>query len=507
MLTFAVVLFTIVLFAGVAEAACSGSSPTFTAASPALANIQACVALAAGSDTINVPAGSVNWGGGTLSLTKGVQIIGAGIGNTVITNGSISYIPASANWAANYYFRLSGFSLLGAGNAGNACNVVVGCAPILLDCGCATTLQTNIRVDHNRISNWSDKGLLNYGSRGVIDHNTFDSTLYVMRVGWGDHGLCGGHSGDGYGAGQWQWSQFGPFVYGNINTALYLEDNVIDNTGSGLIVTDGDEGGSYVFRYNTITGNNNGQWYDLHAHPGDGGDWPTRGGEIYGNSMPQAGNALKEQGAGRTLVFFNTGFTNTSNIQNTGIRYYQGDGCIQDSTWGDGLTGIKMQVNNSYAWGNRSTATGPLGNALILADGSSQQGVQICNGRQSEKFNESVWIDNTSWTPGQALTTGMAMGTLANRPTTCTPGTAYWATNQSTTNLTGMGGAAPSTPISGTLYQCSNVAYGPHGYDPTAGTANTWVTLFTPAPYPHPLTSGGGGDVMPPAAPANLRVQ
>ena len=491
------VLFVLLSWASGAEATCSGSSPTFTAASPALADIKACVALASGGNTINVPAGSANWGGSTLSLTKGVQIIGAGIGNTVITSGFVDYVPSSSNWAANYNFRLSGFTFLGNGGSHTCWD-----SPcfLFLDAGCAVPAQTNMRVDHNRISNYSGSpaAIKLYGFRGVIDHNTFDLMGYVMRIGWGDHGTCSGTSG--YGAGHWQIAQFGPFVFGDINTTIYFEDNTI--TGMNLIATDGDEGGSYVVRYNSFSGSTNGQVFDLHAHTGGASDWPTRGGEIYGNVWTTSGNDyfLKQQGAGRTLIF------NNSVVDKVNSSFYQGDGCIQNSTTGDGLTGISMQVNNTYHWGNRIGFTGTLGHIDIL-QGSVQGGNQICNGRTAEKFDESIWQDNPSLTPGQALTSGIAKGTLVNRPTTCTPGTAYWATNQSTTSLAGMVGPNPSTPISGTLYQCSNVAYGPNGYDPTAGTANTWVTLFTPAPYPHPLISGGGGDVIPPAAPINLRVQ
>jgi hypothetical protein len=139
-----------------------------------------------------------------------------------------------------------------------------------------------------------------------------------------------------------------------------------------------------------------------------------------------------------------------------------------------------MQTNNSYFWSNRTTNTDVLQSITILT--------QVCNGRQVNQLDLSLWKDNQAWTPGFPLTSGVAQGILANLPTTCTPGTAYWATSQSTTSLAGMVGVNPITPIAGTLYQCSHVAYGPNGYDPEEnGTANTWVALFTPAPYPHPL--------------------
>jgi hypothetical protein len=69
---------------------------------------------------------------------------------------------------------------------------------------------------------------------------------------------------------------------------------------------------------------------------------------------------------------------------------------------------------------------------------------------------------------------GVGCGTLASRPTTCTTGVGYWATNQSCSSpLTGMVGINPTTPISGTLYKCT--------------APNTWTAYYTPYTYPHPL--------------------
>jgi hypothetical protein len=98
------------------------------------------------------------------------------------------------------------------------------------------------------------------------------------------------------------------------------------------------------------------------------------------------------------------------------------------------------------------------------------------------KENRDYYNQNTAWTPGQPLTTGVGVGTLAQRPTQCTagtdiaggsnpPGVGYWATDTKT------------------LYVCT--------------ATNTWTPYYTPYTYPHPLVSGA---TPTPAAPTNLRV-
>ncbi len=63
---------------------------------------------------------------------------------------------------------------------------------------------------------------------------------------------------------------------------------------------------------------------------------------------------------------------------------------------------------------------------------------------------------------------GVGFGTLANRPTTCTPVVGYFATDVGT---------------QGTLYLCK--------------TANTWTSTYAPYAYPHPLEAGGTTGSLP----------
>jgi len=82
-----------------------------------------------------------------------------------------------------------------------------------------------------------------------------------------------------------------------------------------------------------------------------------------------------------------------------------------------------------------------------------------------------------------SYTCGVGFGTLANRPTTCTTGVGYFATDQGSWNTSGNGFGQ------GELFKCT--------------ATNTWSLAYTPYTYPHPLAGGIGSSANPPA-PTNL---
>jgi hypothetical protein len=63
---------------------------------------------------------------------------------------------------------------------------------------------------------------------------------------------------------------------------------------------------------------------------------------------------------------------------------------------------------------------------------------------------------------------------LANRPTTCTAGVGYFATDQGSWNTSSSNPeGVQQSGADGVLYKCT--------------ATNTWTLYYTPAIYPHPL--------------------
>lgn len=449
------------LLAGVAQAACGGGSPTWTAAGVTRTDVRDCLTVASPGDTISVPAGTdtTTWTT-TLTITKNVSLIGAGVGLTVIRNSGtdaiqideeevnqlLIYSPTTATGP----FRISGFSFDLNNRKG-----------FLLLNNSLNPPITQLRIDHNRFynSNLWGSAMFGHGVRGVIDSNTFEDLAYPLRLGYGNNIKP---------VAVWDWANFPELAWGTNNNNIYVEDNVFINVATA--VENGDEGGRYAFRYNTFggTGVSHYPWFDMHGGGARGQNFPpgikgTMGAEVYGNTFSEGGYMMSHRG-GRLALHHNQGPPS--------YNPYNNSGCPAEG---------KEKINNSYVFQNRVSATG----AFIAQTNS---GGDDCGGVVVE--NTTFWLSKTSFTGA----VGVGAGTLTARPATCTTGVGYWATNQSTTNLTGMVGANPSTPISGTLYKCTST--------------NTWTAYYTPLAYPHPLRALASTDNPPgaPAPPQNIRL-
>ncbi|MGO8756727.1 MAG: hypothetical protein ACLQG3_01255 [Terracidiphilus sp.] len=179
-------------------------------------------------------------------------------------------------------------------------------------------------------------------------------------------------------------------------------------------------------------------------------------------------------------------------------KIYRATACMDQPTRGAGLivtgttpvlqsTGLAGSVNQAldplYEW-NDSTV--PSGKAPV----GPSEGMMIAN---RDFYEETVGqTANTSPTSPFNGTSGTGWGTLANRPTTCTAGVGYFATDQGSWNTSG-GSNPASYSGQGILYTCNS-------------GGNAWSAYYTPYTYPHPLDSGTVGTSAPttPAAPTNL---
>src|ERR1700733_1681234 len=114
----------------------------------------------------------------------------------------------------------------------------------------------------------------------------------------------------------------------------------------------------------------------------------------------------------------------------------------------------------TYLWMN-SSSSGP--STLAYSDTArviQNRDYYLEGINQAAQTNPSSPFDGTT-------AIGMGHGTLANRPTTCTAGVGYWATDQGNWNQSESGGQ-------GELFLCT--------------ATNTWTLYYTPYTYPHPLT-------------------
>ncbi|MGZ3770150.1 MAG: hypothetical protein ACXVCP_14555 [Bdellovibrio sp.] len=461
----AVLLFTVGIFlhSTILQAA------TVAAASCSYDDISAAINSASINDTVNVPAGSCTWSQ-TLIISKGISLIGGHGGVTKITAGLgtgnfiIQINPSDYN--VDNLIRLSGFTL-DANNNGSI--LALG----QYDKRPPFNVPTKIRVDHNILQNANltgGMGIWNYCTLyGVVDNNTIINVAYPIK-------------NDTQSLETWNTTAPQNIFVSGSNNYMYYEDNILHviaypGDTSGLLAEQ-QFSGRYVFRYNQILMHATSySLFENHGHQGigtaDSGNTMGSGFgvELYGNQVVSNGYGVdffKTRG-GRSFVLNNT-------VDGTfDLIAYDGSmsTCAQEFAH-------EQTIHDNYFWGNRTGLTGEL--ALTYADNSYNV---ICDGRDHiPTLGRDVITDTFS--------SGVSYGTLLNRPVICTEGQGYWATNQSTTNLTGMVGINPSSPISGTLYKCTS--------------PNTWTAFYQPYTYPHPLRMDGLVTPLVLAAPKNLRI-
>jgi hypothetical protein len=470
-------------------------SCTVTAADASLSAVQSAVNAAASGAVVCVPAGTVTWTG-TLAFpsNKDLTLAGAGVGQTVVNCG-ITSCWSMSNASSH---RLTGFDF----NWSAASDV-------FLTVHGPVTNGKRFRIDHNRFNapntTWSIIDVSGDGPTakhptGVIDNNVlinfslhFNGTNFNLTDGNTQHAL---------------WSQ--PTALGDFTDVVYVEDNSFTSTiiKGFQNFADGNYAARWVWRFNTHNGHGTG----LEAHSVQGGNRAVRRWEVYGNSWTKNASSFYPVlflRGGSGVVFDNTastqyGETETILLDNVRSMGNPGDGvgaCDGTSNWDQNTSGqngyaCRDQIGrgpDAATWSPGQAFTQPLLPAYFFNNfkGTSQFsttldghcGSATClpapgNNPAHIVANRDFYNYNASFDGSS----GVGRGTLAGRPSACTAGVGYWATDVGEWNSRHAG-------ADGQLYKCT--------------AANTWSLYYTPYQYPHPMTLGSG---TVPSAPSNVRI-
>ena len=477
-----IILFTFIVLTFSTTFITIGNAAIINAASCSQSHVQAAINSAVTGDTVAVPASECSWGSGvTIPDSKKITIEGAGIDKTVISNAGTTAI-----WVVmgNSGSRLTGFTFkeiyvklyLGDARIDQNKFYTATTSPgsgVYFTTALSSVYETpQALVDHNQFEN----------CRVVVGGNMMHNKAWTLPLN------LGGSSN---------------------KNIVYVENNEFRRTyTTAANVMDANYGGAYVFRYNAIYGIN--AMYNVMAHSIQATNRGTRGWAIYGNTIHTEKTVYHQTfrlRAGTGVVFYNsiTGRWSFPSIDLDNVRSVStiaGDVGKCDGTsrwdgnkdatgypcrdqigrgpdkelWVTGTGAYTQPIMPAYAWGNRTEANVEVPFRVFNVESA-----------QHIKANRDFYDYNPSFNG----TTGVGAGALANRPATCTPGVAYWATNQSTSDLTGMVGKNPTTSISGTLYKCT--------------APNTWTEYFTPYTYPHPLQMRGPASPSP-AVPLGVKI-
>ena len=475
-----------------AAAACSGSSPTRTAASAGRTDVNDCLTAAASGDTIRVPAGSASWSSPLTLPAKDLEIIGASV--ITCSNGSSSASPVActatnstnitcssgACFAVPFTatHRISGFTMLAANEGGVVSIYTSNVNP-----------AKHFRIDHNRIvsnAGWADMQLIGGTNcvhpQGVVDNNILvDISIQPQGTDPGDS------LGEGYGNCQNPlWAQAPPL--GAMNNVVYVERNHWQNTSGNINSMDSNHAGRYVARFNNITSGR----HTFEIHGVQGSNRGSQLTEIYENSLSGlsgfSGTAFWRGGTGvafnnRQASAFSFGilFTNDrSELDDSIPTFGNCDGShtgVDQNSSGQRGWRCRDQVGMGYDATEWSHSPVRAWNQVVMPiyvwgnlTGGAAMDVEVDTAGDADlhiQQNREFY--------------GAANGTAL--PGSCSVGQGFWKTNEGEWNSLQSG-------VDGRLYKCTS--------------ANTWTLYYTPLAYPHPWATG----TLPvaPAPPSNLRI-
>lgn len=460
--------------------ALSVDAATINAASCASADVQSAINSAASGDTVAVPSGTCTWSSSvTVPSSKGLIISGAGIGSTVIVDSVATSILIVNVTGGNSLTRITGFSFDGnsqtkSGTSGE------------IEVNAVADAENSFRIDHNRFYNQVSRimpiSMHGYVLSGVVDHNTIDKATSNSVQGISIFGseACGSNPLPT----DLCMKPFTRAYEPGSSRFIFVEDNTYNYTGTSPDgALDSYSGARWVFRHNTVNGTFFGD------HGADSGNMRgVHSFEVYNNTISNSNANIfipifLRSGVG--VIFHNTITGNYGGSDHTiELSIYRDSGsyapwgqCDGTSIWDENQTG-----KSGYACldqpGHLFTASSGGSNTIqpLYAWKNTKDGAERDTAPDSSTAknvtDQQANRDYYNYTASFDGSSGVGEGLLSARPATCTPLTAYFATD---------------VGAQGTLYQCA--------------TANTWTAYYIPYTYPHPLTTG-----TLPSPPKNLRI-
>jgi hypothetical protein len=459
-----------------AQAACTGSGTSWSCPAGASASdVNNVISSASDGATVTFAAGSYSWGGSTImpSLSKGISFICASTCTVSSGGGTTFGFPSGSS---SKLYRISGFTFTSAGGLVWTCPAG----------GCSGTIS-QFRFDHNTCTGMSASStVITVGENtskqyvyGVIDHNTFSSGssfAAVQIIGAADSNAPASQQGTANNL----------FIENNTITVANMTD-----TGTGAVDGWGPMA-AMVFRYNTVTN----ALVTIHSAETAGGhgngaaNWEVYNNHVIatsGSDVPDGYRLIHHQGSFEEM-FFNNTFTPVSEPINSSAlsiaagypAQYSGS---YPTIYQPGRDYHAHLLYPVYAWNNRDTITG---NKVSAADEAGEANFSA-NRDYYDEVGKGPQSSSSSPFSGSS---GVGFGTLANRPSTCTPTPSVLSQDQ---GRGGVGYFATDQGSQGTLYACS--------------ATNTWSVHYVPYTYPHPLvtgTVGGGGGGTSPNPPSSL---
>src|SRR5437667_3958067 len=264
---------------------CALGATTWNAANTSAASVQSAINSASDGDTVIVPSGASTWST-QVSCSKSIDIIGAGVGQTIITS-SLAGKPILTLGAGSNHLSLSGFTFVDSSSG-----YVFGIVAIT---------GSNWRVHHCKFDALVGSGLMCWTDKGLVDHCTFTDISNGTGI------FMSGNSAA-------NWSNAA--IFGTADF-VYIEDCTfnfpVNIAANGAI--DAINSAKYVFRHNTVSN------VTVGHHGLDSGNYrSTYAYEVYNNTITTTVHRLLLQTRGGTGVYYNNTCTDSSGNITTGIE-------------------------------------------------------------------------------------------------------------------------------------------------------------------------------------------